>query len=63
MYKYLQHLMINVIPSVKHNYLENFLNYLIPEEFQKPVKSHLLIFWTTLRFDVSILPNLEMWPV
>lgn len=55
--------MINVIPSVKHNYLENFLNYLIPEEFQKPVKSHLLIFWTTLRFDVSILPNLEMWPV
>lgn len=39
MYKYLQHLKFNAVPSFKHNYLENFLNCLIPEEFQKPVKN------------------------
>lgn len=63
MYKYLQYFMINVIFSVKYNYLENFFNYFILEEFQKFVKSYLFIFWIIFRFDVFILLNLEMWLV
>lgn len=64
MHKYLQHLKFNDIPSFKHNYLEIFLYCLIPEEFQKPLKSHFTYFLDNSQIQsFSTLPKLEMWPV